>query len=242
MENTSVFTYRGIESILRRLPSPADQLHSYVREKRVQKETTQKIIDDGIGGKVFGIGLSRTATTSLAEALRELGYATAHWKARGRITQLEDFYRFDAVTDTPSACRFEQLYYAFPDSRFIYTTRDLSDWTSSVQKHFGCDDPRQLTSRERTRRMAAGSSGRGTYENLLQWMYIHQSLYARHESWSDAYRHHDQRVRSFFRDKTERVLVINIIQEQHPWEKICRFLRQPIPDRAFPHENRSSDE
>ena len=241
MKTTDVLSYRNLESALRRLPAPADQLHCYVRERRIREETVQKITDDGIGGKVFGVGLSRTATTSLAEALRELGYATAHWKTRGEISGLEDFYRFDAVTDTPSACRFEQLYYAFPDSRFIYTTRGLEDWTSSVREHFGCDDPRKLTSRERARRKAEGSGG-AAYENLLRWMYIHQSLYARHESWAEAYRHHDRRVRSFFQDKAERILEINIIEEQDPWGKLCEFLGQPLPDRPFPHENRSSDE
>lgn len=233
---------RRLESVLGRLPSPADYLHTYLRERRIRNETVTKVSEDGIEAKVFGIGLSRTATTSLAYALRELGYSTAHWKIRGKITGLEEFYRFDAVTDTPCACRFEQLYRAFPGSKFIYTTRDISDWAESVRSHFGCTDPRALTSRERIEEKTSGSLEGWGYENLLQWMYIHRSLYSRHDSWKQAYRAHDRRVRAFFRKRKERFLEINIIEEEQPWTRICTFLDRDTPATTFPHENSAPSE
>ena len=229
---------RRLEILSKRLPAPANRLHRSLREQRIREETVDKVKEEGFDGKVFGIGLSRTATTSLAAALEELGYTAAHWKIRRKITGIEEFYRFDAVTDTPCACRFEQLYYAFPDSKFIYTTRDVSEWIESVRTHFGCDDPRQLTSTELVTNRAENIEDREgwRYENLLQWLYIHQSLYSRHGTWREAYEKHDERVRSFFEGREDRFMEINIIESNTPWQRMCVFLDREVPERAFPHE------
>jgi capsular polysaccharide biosynthesis protein len=63
---------RRLEILSKRLPAPANRLHRSLREKRIREETVDKVKEEGFDGKVFGIGLSRTATTSLAAALEEL--------------------------------------------------------------------------------------------------------------------------------------------------------------------------
>lgn len=238
MITDSLLSARQLEVLSGRLPAPANRLHRFLRERRIREETIAKIKEEGFDGKIFGIGLSRTATTSLASALEKLGYDSAHWDVRKKITDIEEFYRFDAVTDTPCACRFEQLYYAFPDSKFIYTTREVSEWVESVRSHFGCDDPKGLTSPELLASRAEDIENREEwrYENLLQWLYIHQSLYARHDTWREAYEEHDERVQSFFRERKDRFLEINIIESDTPWRRICAFLNREAPVEDFPHE------
>src|SRR5207237_3908 len=51
--------------------------------------------------KVFGIGLSRTGTTSLTRALELLGYRAKHYP-----TAESHFEEYDALTDTPVPVRW----------------------------------------------------------------------------------------------------------------------------------------
>ena len=107
-----------------------------------------------------------------------------------------------------------------------------------VRTHFGCDDPRQLTSTELVANRAENIEDREgwRYENLLQWLYIHQSLYSRHDTWREAYEKHDERVGSFFEGREDRFMEINIIESNAPWHRMCVFLDREVPERAFPHE------
>ena len=57
-----------------------------------------------MAAKIFGIGLSRTGTSTLINALVMLGYSAVHFPHRP-----SDFYDNDAAADTPVATRFEQL-------------------------------------------------------------------------------------------------------------------------------------
>jgi hypothetical protein len=65
--------------------------------------------------KVFGIGLSKTGTTSLSAALAILGYRSKHFPKD------EDFARYDAFSDITVAMKFKTLDRFFPGSQFIYT-------------------------------------------------------------------------------------------------------------------------
>ncbi|MCS3824364.1 sulfotransferase family protein [Salinibacter ruber] len=194
--------------------------------------------------KVFGIGLSRTGTTSLAHALRKIGYSTAHWKVQGKIIGIEELYEFDAVTDTPVSCRFEQLYRAFPKSKFIYTTRRLKGWIKSIKNHHGYEVPRSAPTPSHQRRInniKRSTESKHTYRNLLEAMYTYQSLYGRHESWKEAYKKHDENIKNFFKTRNEkRVLELNVIGEKKPYTKLCQFLDVEEPKSSFPHKNKGS--
>ena len=54
--------------------------------------------------KTFGIGLSRTGTTSLTLALEALGLSVAHFP-----TTMKQIEEHDAATDTPVAASFQAL-------------------------------------------------------------------------------------------------------------------------------------
>ena len=67
--------------------------------------------------KVFGIGLTRTGTTSLTEGLKVLGYSAIHCPM-----SYKEIDSFEASTDTAVAARFEFLDLLYPESKFILTT------------------------------------------------------------------------------------------------------------------------
>ena len=88
--------------------------------------------------KVFGIGLSRTGTKSLAAALQALGYNTLHYCPlvnNGSAVSLEDIKKYDAVVSTSFYRMYSTLDLQYPNSKFILTTRDKGQWFSSISKY-----------------------------------------------------------------------------------------------------------
>lgn len=187
--------------------------------------------------KVFGIGLSRTATSSLATALDILGYPTAHWSnpLTDQILDDTDLHLFDAFVDTPVCVAFEKNYFLFPASKFIYTTRDPAAWERSwvdyFERRWGCSDFRDA--RERI-------TAADRFEYGRRFVDIHMTLYFNYDSYADAFRAYDRRVRDFFADKSpERFLILDICAGEG-WEKLCRFLGHEVPGLPFPWQNRAS--
>jgi hypothetical protein len=185
--------------------------------------------------KIFGIGLSKTGTTTLGRALHRLGYQVLDWQnplTRELICE-DDYPLFDAFTDTPVAASFESLFFSFRESRFIYTTRPLESWRESMTRHWlrnygviAFDEIRALL------------ATRDAFPFGRQFSDIHSSLYFNHADLGAAYHAHDYRVRSFFRDKPRhRFLELNVF-EGHGWPELCQFLDRPAPSDAFPWENR----
>src|SRR5690349_17299315 len=94
---------------------------------------------------IFGIGLSKTGTTSLFAALDVLGFRSGtyrHMRGLGLAEWFDgDFARdyfadFDALTDLPIATWFPQLDQRYPGSKFVLTVRDIGSWLESARKHF----------------------------------------------------------------------------------------------------------
>lgn len=90
--------------------------------------------------RVFGIGLSRTGTTSFHEAMQSLGWNSAHsvhWLGLDtddliRWTRKSDFNCF---SDTPyNENIYARLYSEFPDALFVLTTRDKESWKKSIER------------------------------------------------------------------------------------------------------------
>jgi sulfite reductase alpha subunit-like flavoprotein len=85
---------------------------------------------------VFGIGLPRTGTHSLAESLKLLGYRGRHNTMLGKrhleytpkTRQLAGYFHVDS-----SHCRrYEELFRSHPNARFVLSTRLDEDWKESM--------------------------------------------------------------------------------------------------------------
>ncbi|HEX8335675.1 MAG TPA: sulfotransferase [Pyrinomonadaceae bacterium] len=95
--------------------------------------------------KILGVGLSKTGTTSLHEALLTLGYTAIH-QDRERLNHILDgsdnrpdfrvYDDVDAVTDIPSAYFYRELLAAYPECKAVLTARDVESWWKSAEEHF----------------------------------------------------------------------------------------------------------
>ncbi|HET7503416.1 MAG TPA: sulfotransferase [Kofleriaceae bacterium] len=165
--------------------------------------------------KVFGIGLSKTGTTSLTRALELLGLRAIHYPPLPAVLDLLSEY--DAATDTSVACMYRELATQFPDTKFILTVRDEASWLRSAEGEFA---RREVT---------------------LEWkLEVRRRLFGT-TAWDparflDGFRRHDREVRAYFADQPHRLLVMDIIGGQG-WAPLCNFLGCARPDAPFPHDN-----
>jgi hypothetical protein len=176
--------------------------------------------------KVFCIGLNKTATTSLHEALETLGIRGLHWggpATRGQIERamaegrplVDDFAGYDAFSDIQVLSdNFELLDRQYPGSKFILTTRDLESWLESRQRHV-------------LRNVARKQLGQ----------YDGDFLTMDDAAWAKQYHEHHARVHAYFADRPGDLLVMDI-EAGDGYEVLCPFLGLPIPDEPFPWSHR----
>ena len=48
---------------------------------------------------------------------------------------------------------------------------------------------------------------------------------------------HNEKVIDYFKNRPSQLLVMNII-DGDGWNKLCKFLNKPIPNKPFPHKNK----
>lgn len=170
--------------------------------------------------KVFGIGLSKTGTTSLTKALRILGYDAIQAQTLG------DILTHEASTDTPVAARFQELDRMHSNSKFIMTMRDKWEWLKSCEHHFG--DGNDLL--------------RYKKEVAIEYAFCRGKLYGSlefdEEAWLMAYSRHLSLVFDHFANRSNDIIWMDITHGDG-WQMLCHFLDKPIPQQAFPHLNKS---
>lgn len=176
-------------------------------------------------GKIFGIGLSKTGTTSLYAALQRLGYRTitfGHMRELGLEDWIDgDFSRdylahVDAATDLPIGTYFRELDERYPGSKFILTHRDAEPWLASVKRQFEAN-PNPKHAFHRTVRLA--HYGVGVF-NEGRFRRLHQD--------------HIKAVRAHFADHPEQLLEIDLFSGEG-WSELCGFLGRDVPDQPFPN-------
>ncbi len=212
---------------------PAEKLGERARAlASVAKTWRDPLHPDFTRPKVFGIGLARTGTTSLSDALTTLGLNAAHWlhPVTRQILAREDSHLFDAVIDTPAALAFERDYYRFPNAKFVYTVRPIDDWEHSFTTH--------LARWWGVQGFAAAEMFRNPNHYFdPAFKDINQTLYFNHASFREAYLAHDRRVRRFFADKPrDRFLELDVFAGDG-WAELCRFLDRPVPPTPYPWRN-----
>jgi hypothetical protein len=171
--------------------------------------------------KVFGIGFHKTATTSLANALKCLGYRVTgpDWVDDPNIASnvekraIEWARKFDAFQDNPWPILYRELDQAFPGSKFVLTLRPEQQWISSVVNHFSDDET-----------------------PMREWIYGVGHPKGNENIYLARYERHNREVTEYFKDRPGDLLVLNIT-EGEGWEKLCPFLDEPIPAIAFPCSN-----
>jgi hypothetical protein len=177
-----------------------------------------------IGQKVFCVGWQKTGTKSLGLALSFLGYKVATWSPdlfyrwhEGKLEQLIERARgAQAFDDFPWLLAYREFDHAFPDAKFILTTRDSdARWLASLQKHIA-RNPRWV----------------GHY--LIYGSYDPIADSDRHLA---VYRKHNKAVRAYFAGRSEKFLEL-CFERQDGWAPLCQFLGMAgVPTMPFPHVN-----
>ena len=179
--------------------------------------------------KVFGIGISRTGTTSLTEALRILGYRAVHCplsivKFNGHGLQLSTSVveRYDAFTDSPVARMYRELDSAYPGSKFVLTTRPVERWLASVRRmrpSFVL-----LEALPKVRQLAREMCGTTSFFN--------------EPALRNAFEKHSRDVCEYFGQRLGQDFLVLDVAAADAWEKLSRFLGHERPPLPFPHCNR----
>lgn len=176
--------------------------------------------------KIFGIGLSKTGTTSLAHALELLGYTTRDYPglvhyAPGDLSSIDAglLASHDALTDTPIPSFYRELDARYPDAKFILTVRDAEGWLKSCKKQF-------------TQKLA---DKQNEAHNRL-FMDLYGCTVFDEAKFRAGYARFVEGVEAYFADRPDKLLIMNVVAGDG-WEKLCPFLGKPVPQQPFPKAN-----
>jgi tetratricopeptide (TPR) repeat protein len=206
------------------------------RFSRVANVLRAAAFPDFAAPRIFGIGLSKTATSSLGRALEMLGFSHAHFlnPFSNEILGEDDFCLFEAATDTPVSCRFETLYHRFPNARFILTERPFDDWQASFERHlhrrYGTSDFGEL------HRLA---TQRDNARFGADFANVQAALYYNFPDARAAWDAYGARVHQFFADKPADKLLRHSVFGQQGWPELCAFLGRQVPAEPYPFSNRA---
>jgi hypothetical protein len=181
--------------------------------------------------KVFGLGLSRTGTKSLTAALHLLGFDVVHYptdresfaamaRGDGRFPLLEHHDGLADIVTIPCLAELDALH---PGSRFVLTVRAEEDWLRSMQVHWW-GKPVVMPGHEDTSAMRVRALLRAAVFGCYEF---NQERLAR------IYDDHVTRVRTYFCDRPDDLLVLDIVGGEG-WEKLAPFLGYAPPDVPFP--------
>jgi len=173
---------------------------------------------------IFGIGFQKTGTSSLAAALRHLGYRVSGGFGTMDPNIAENVYKhafakvdregFDAFQDHPWPLLYRELDERYRGSKFILTLRPPSDWIVSVVNHF---------------RMNSAP--------MREWVYGKGYPVGNEDIYIQRYTQHNEEVFEYFKDRPGDLLPL-WLTEGEGWEKLCPFLDKEIPSIPFPHVNK----
>lgn len=189
-----------------------------------------------VPSRIFGVGLHKTATNSLAAALRTLKIETKHWESARRAKDIWMEMKIGhssltvdqsyALCDLPVPLLYKELDVAYPGSKFILTTRPEADWLESIKNHWNPET----------------NKWRETWDTDCFTHRVHYELYGTRklepEVFLRKYLTHNAEVRNYFKDRPADLLELPM-DGTAGWKELCGFLEKPIPDRPYPAEYRT---
>jgi hypothetical protein len=173
--------------------------------------------------KVFCIGFHKTGTTSLATALRTLGYRVTGPNGvkdpdieRNVHAMAERLVgKYGAFQDNPWPILYKHLDERYPGSRFILTVRKPASWIKSQVGHFGTKDT-----------------------PMRQWIYGVGHPEGNESIYLERYEAHNREVLEHFEDRPDDLLIMDLAGGDG-WEELCSFLGKDSPAIPFPHSNQA---
>lgn len=202
-----------------------------------------------LNSKVFCIGLSRTGTTSLHHFFDKLNIRSLHYSnllfahphvidasltfkpalkrsfvrdwifkkewSEPNQKQLDRLFReFQVFSDSPIPSFFPYLDKKFSNSKFIYTYREEENWLKSMKWMF-------------ENGVAIWNWRDIDFELLYQ---VYGTYTYDKDKLLNSYRKHHKKVMSYFKDRQQDILIINIDKEGLPLQKISDFIEIKLPE------------
>jgi hypothetical protein len=188
--------------------------------------------------KYLGVGLSRTATTSLTSAFQILRYSAWHYCpqyfesfVREEYQSFTVFEQVDVVTDIPAALLYREFKHSFPRMKAILTIRDEEKWYKSVRNHYAFIHDRIHSINLSTRKI---EDWLHKFADDLQVIAYGSNKVTR--DYIDVYRRHNSAVIDFF--DSDDLLVMDITKGDG-WVKLCEFIGESEPSVDFPYDNKT---
>ncbi|WOH38497.1 sulfotransferase [Thalassotalea fonticola] len=171
-------------------------------------------------GKIFIVGLPRTATTSICVAMLDLGFKVAH-----TCYTFNCLHQAQVIADAPVFYHFKELDQAFPNSKFIYLERDLTDWLPSIK---------QLLLRMHTNvtRQDGGFNPiiKQSYTNIFKPFTIEKL--ADDSFLEQCYLNHRQDIEQYFRNRPDDLLRLNVAK-QGSYQTLLNFFKLAVSNDDF---------
>lgn len=175
--------------------------------------------------KVFCIGFHKTGTSSLEEALTQLGYRVTGPNGvkdpdiadNVMPMALKLVEQYDAFQDNPWPILYKEMDAKFPNSKFILLMRESDAWINSQVRHFG-----------------------KTETPMRKWIYGVGCPEGNQDIYLKRYEEHNRGVLEYFKNRPDDLLVLDLAGGDG-WEELCGFLGESVPNQDFPHANKGSD-
>jgi len=166
--------------------------------------------------KIWGLGLSRTGTSTLTYVLNEVGYNHIHYPTDDEMLSFNN----DGASDIPVIPKFKKLDTMFPNSKFILTTRDKEKWLQSMSTYLA----RKVNWNQSTRTL-------NIRELVYGDVWFNYSVYER------SFDNHEKNIREYFKKRPNDLLVLNIVDGIDKPQKLFDFLGINKTMEEFPHRN-----
>ena len=175
--------------------------------------------------KIVGIGLNKTGTKTLGECMRcwnmkHISFsanAFDYWRNNDAAAIMRLVEEYDSFEDWPWPLIYKGIDEAFPEAKFILTTRQCPDvWFDSLCRH-------------------AERHGPTIFRKLIYGFEMPHSHKREHIHYYEA---HTESVRGYFGRNPSKLLEV-CWENGDGWEELSNFLALPSPDIPFPNANKS---
>ena len=168
--------------------------------------------------KIFGIGLSRTGTTSLYYLMKGFGFMAVHYPS-----SMEEIDEHFFANDTSISARFEELDRLYPNSKFIYTRRTVRRWARSCMRRFSMPERLEVI-------RAMPPKIKSWYDEADMTLYGRDQLglaTVTEKELMMAYHRHEERIKTYFKERPFDLLTVDLTNKSTlPLTTLVTFLEQ----------------
>ena len=202
--------------------------------------------------KVFCIGLNKTGTTSLREAMQGLGYVIGNqregellfndWVNRDFRKIIKHCQSAEFFQDIPFSYPYTYIAIdqAFPNSKFILTVRDNPEqWYNSIINFYGKifgngKVPPTVEDLKNANYLYKGFP----YDTFKHLLNVSDENLLNKEILIESYNSHNKIVIDYFSHRENDLLVLNVA-EKAAYKKLCDFLNKNCESTIFPWKNKT---